>query len=242
MLSDRLSKRDCQKITCLLDETAAGTHHEKIYPWDTVGELLTPGNGAWGNPKLVIPIDGVTDDYGWGGGAVSAYSIVGVKLMLVDIGGKGDSFTLQLFRLPIASAEALDGDANAGQKVIPVGDTSFFKADDIIWIEDTGTPTGEICEIGTIDAGVSVTVKVDLVNAFTVGNSATIYLARRNEDAYRCIWRKFSHANEKDLEFFMFHAPRTMDAGDALLARTYGIENADPTCYITALYDDLHGE
>ena len=215
-------------------------HHEKVYPWDTVGVTVTPGNAAWGTPAIVVPLNGIITDYGWAaGGAVVDYHISGLYLTLTAVGGKTDPLVYQVFRITAASVETLSGDALLGQAVVPVTDTSFYLADDWVWLVDGDTPNGEIGQVLSIIDGTSFTLTANLVADFTVAQTAKVYLIRRgNDNEYRSLWGKFIMNTDNEMVQRALHDRREMAAGDGVLARGYGINNADPAVFMSIVYDD----
>lgn len=65
-----------------------------------------------------------------------------------------------------AATEALDAIAAAGQKVITVASTTGFVAGDQVYVEDTVTiGNGEFHTVDSISAGVSITLRDNLVTA-----------------------------------------------------------------------------
>ena len=222
----------------IVGATLAGNHREKVYPYDTVGALATPGNGAWGDTAVLVPVDAITDDYGWDGGSPAAYNIVAILAMLEAVGGVGDPFTWQAIRIAKSTAQVLDGDAAAAQKIIPVPLTGDFAVDDWVWIVDDDTAAGELAKIASIQTDVSITTVDNLVGAYSTGQNAVVYLGRRaGGGEHSALWEKTSIADVKDMRRFLLHAPRSMEAGDGLVVRTYGIDNADPTARFSIAFD-----
>ena len=214
----------------------AGAHFEKVYPYDIAGVTVTPGNGAWGATIVIIPIDGVTDDYGWNSGDVTAYEITGFEYMLSA--GASKPNTIQYLRIVKSTAQILDGDANGGQAIIPVPLTGDFEVDDYIWIVDDDTAGGELCKIGSISEDNTITVTVNLTGTYTVAQNAVVYLARRKGDTgFRAVWDKFAHADTKSVIRHTLHAYRSMAAGDGVIARAYGIDDATGIMLITVIFD-----
>jgi len=225
-----------KKITATTTPTVL--HHEKVYPYNSAGVTVTPGNMAWGNTFRLIPMDGITDDYGWDGGDISAYTLTGLTIML-DAGASKPN-TYQLMRIAKSTVQALTGNAAAAQRVIPIADTSDYAKDDIVWITDGNTLDGEVGKIASIIANTSITLEGNLDNDYTTAQTAKVYLARRaGNSAFRCIWGKFAHANTKTVVRFNFHAARLLEAGDGIIIRAYGIEDANGVMLVTAIYDDV---
>ena len=213
----------------------AGKHYEKIYPYDTAGVEVTPGNTVWGETTILIPIDGVTDDYGWGGGDVVPYNLTGFIYMLSA--GASKPNTIQYFRIVKSTAQILDGDAAAAQAVIPVPLTGDYAVGDQIWIVDDDTAAGELREIDSIDTDNTITVTVNLTGAYATLQNAVIYLIRRKGDnAFRTIWDKFAHADTKTLIRHELHGPRSFEPGDGILTRALGIDDATGVMLVSAVF------
>jgi hypothetical protein len=66
----------------------------------------------------------------------------------------------------------LTGDAASGQKDVTVADATYFKVGDIVHIHDLA-PNDEECTVASI-AGSTLTMSVNLTNAYTVLNSAKV--------------------------------------------------------------------
>lgn len=213
-------------------------HYEKVFPYDSAGVTVTPGDTAsWGDTAVLVPIDGIKDDYGWNAGDVCTYNLVGFTYLL-DAGASKPN-TIQFFRIVKSSAQVLDGNAANGQPVIPVPLTDGFVVGDQVWIVDGDTPAGELREIDSIDPNVSITVTVNLTGDYTTAQGAVVYLIRRKgNSSYRTIWDKFAHADTKTIVRHELHGRRMMDAGDGILVRAYGIEDATGVMLITAIYHE----
>lgn len=67
------------------------------------------------------------------------------------------------------SATTLDGSAAAGQKVIPLTDTTGFTAGDVCLIRSNDRFTFEVVVIASVSAGVSVTAVANLKSAYVSG-------------------------------------------------------------------------
>ena len=225
-------------VDILVNDLASSLiHHEKVYPYNTAGVEVTPGNTVWGTTFRLIPIDGVTDDYGWTAGTISAYALTGYIYLLSS--GASKPNTVQYLRIVKTSAQILSGNAAGAQPVIGIGTTGGFLVDDIVWITDTDTADGEVGKIESIITDTSITLTENLVNAYTTASSATVYLVRRvGDNAYRSLWDKFGHADTKTIVTHYLHAHREMAVGDGVLVRAYGIEDATGVMLISAIYDD----
>ena len=126
------------------------------------------------------------------------------------------------------------------QKVVPVPLTGDFLAGDYVWIVDDDTPNGELCEVDTIQADVSLTVVANLVGDYTTAQNAVVYLVHRGGagSAYRSTWGKFAISSVNNTQIYRLHGYRNLAAGDGLLIRTWGISNADPTAYFSIIFSD----
>ena len=220
-----------------------GQHREKIYPWDSVGVEIDGVQDTWSLPKVIIPIDGITRDYGYGGGGgAPVFNVTGFNI--ISKANPDDALTIQFFRVQKAIAVTLDADSGVSElnaDRIYVANTSSFEEDDYVWVMDGNTANGEIGSIASIVTNDYLDLDADLTLDYTTAQSAKVYLIRRaGEDAYRTIWIKFSANNAKIMWRYNLHAPRAFAAGDGLIARVYDIEDvAGPgQVYITAIYDD----
>ena len=219
----------------MIKDLLPGNHFEKNYPYNTAGISLIPGNTTWGETTIIIPVDGIIDDYGWAGGDVTAYNIVGFDYMLSA--GANKPNIIQYMRIVKASVQVLDNNAANGQAVIPVPLTGGFLVGDQVWIVDDDTAAGELREIDSIDTDVSITVTVNLTGDYTTAQSAKVYLVRRKGDtAYRTIWDKFAYATTKSMIRHNLHGRRSMSSGDGLLARAWGIDDATGVMDVTVIF------
>ena len=217
------------------DVVTAGDHYEKVYPYDTAGISVTPGNQDWGETTVMIPIDGIKDDYGWDTGDIIAYNIVGFEYMLSA--GANKLNTIQYMRVVKATAQVLDGNAAGAQAVIPVPLTGDFLVGDQVWIVDDDTAAGELREIESIITDTSITVTAALTGTYTTAQNAVVYLARRKgETAYRTIWDKFAYNTTKSMIRHELHGHRAMASGDGLIARVFGIDDAAGIMDITIIF------
>lgn len=222
-------------------ETQAGHHREKIYPYDTVGGLVTCGNEVWGATIVTVPIDAITDDYGWDTGTVVPYAVVGFSL--IGVSAPAVQCTLQHFRVVKTSVQVLDVDSGLGETPadrIYVPLTGGFLVDDWVWVVDDDTGAGEISQIDAIVTDDYLDMDGDLAALYSVVQNAKVYLVRRVTDngEYRCLWTDFSISTAKDLVFHPIHAHRQMEAGDGMIARGRSVETGAPTVRVTVVYDD----
>ena len=232
------------KINTIEEAVIPGNHTEKVYPFDTSGITVTPGNTVFGLTTILIPIDGIIENYGWDlAGSTTSYNLVGFLLMLNA--GVSNPNTIQFLRVVKATATLLGTNCTAGDTALLMADTSDFLAGDIVWVTDTGTPAGELCYVDTITANTSLNTSVlavadipaTIVNSFTTGADATVYLVRRAGDTdYRAMWDKFAHANTKSIIRHELHGARDMAIGDGLICRALGIDGAAGVMLITAIY------
>lgn len=213
-------------------------HTEHVYPWDSLDPIVTPGNQAWGNIKVLVPIDGIVSSDVWNGSTVVPWELIGLHIALTAVGGKGDPFTWQIMRIVKATQQSLDGDANSGQKVVPVPTTANYLVDDIVWLTDDDTVDGEIGKVASIQTDTSLTLEVNLVNSYTTAQNAKVYLARREAAGFESWEGKSQWNTELDVVEHRLHEHRAMANGDGLIARSYGISNADPTAYFGVIYDE----
>lgn len=228
-------------IRNVLAEITPGIHREKVYPFDSVGTTITCGIGAWGATKILVPIDGIFDNYGWeASGTPLIYAWVGVNLISVSDPSK--QATLQFFRIPKTTVEILDQDSGVSQvnkNRVYVGSTALFKVDDRVWLTDDDTSDGEIGKVTSIVEDDYITLAADLTNDYTVAQNAKVYLIRRvTEDDYRCIWLGYSAVTTKEILPMRFHAARQLQAGDGILCRGYCVDAADPEINVVVVYDD----
>ena len=225
-------------VSLVKKETAVvspGDHYEKVYPYNTAGSRLIPGNAAWGETTVIIPIDGIKTDYGWNTGDLTSYNITGFEYMLSA--GANKPNVIQYFRIAKDTAQILDAGAASGQKVIPVPLTGDFLKGDQVWIVDDDTAAGELREIDSIITDTSITVTVNLSGDYTTAQNAVVYLVRRKgNSSYRAIWDKFAHNNTKSMIRHNLHGARSMESGDGVLARAYGIDDAAGVMDVTIIF------
>lgn len=219
----------------LEEHLLAGHHYEKVYPYDTAGVTLTPGNTVWGLTTVIIPIDAINNDYGWSVGNVCSYKVVGFTYMLNA--GASKPNTIQFFRVVKSTAQVLDDDALSTQAVIPVPLTGGFLVGDQVWIVDDNTAAGELREIDSIITDTSITVTVNLTGDYTTAQNAVVYLIRRKgSNSYRTIWDKFAHSNTKSVITHYLHSQRILEAGDGILARALGIDDASGVMLVSVKF------
>ncbi len=218
-----------------------GYHNEKIYPFDTVGGLVTCGNAAWGDTIVTIPVDAITEDYGWGAGTHTVdYKVYGFSL--IGVGAPAVQCTLQQFRVVKMSAQILDvdsglGEANADRIFVPL--TAGFEVDDWLWVVDDIVTGGELSQIDSIDTDNYLDMDGDLAGLYQVAQNAVVYLVRRvtANGEYRSMWSGFSIDTTKALIRHILHAPRSMKVGDGMIARGRSVEAGAPTVRVTIIYD-----
>lgn len=231
-------------------DLVAGDHREKVYPWNTMGVMVVGGAlSTWGACMLVIPIDGVREDYGHvvpAVGALSAYGLVG--LSLISIANPQQALTWRIYRIAKTTGFMLNGNSGAAHAPatwVRIGDTSGFLVGDIVWLEDINTANGELGTVGAINYNDHLTLTAALTQNFTVAQSAYVYLARRvTATGHQCrtIWGKYRAAGVNNMRRTYFHAPRMFAAGDALVVEAYDLANvpAPGQIAVTAYYDDRH--
>ena len=214
-----------------------GNHHEKVYPYDSEGVEVAPFGLGWGPIIQLIPIDAITDDYGWNTGTIKAYNVIGFSIMLEA--GANRPNTYNVLRIVKTTGETLSGDAAALQKVIPIPDTSKYLVDDYVWVTDDDTPDGELGKVASIITNTSITMVDNLGKDYTTAENAKVYLARRlGDNNYRSIWGKFGHSDTKSVIRFNLHSPRAMEAGDGLIVRAYGLVDDTGLMLMSVIYDD----
>ncbi len=224
-----------------LNDLASGAHREMVYPWDVDGASLLAGAAAWGESVVLLPVDTLDDNYGYGGGG----SLVPFKLIgfyIVSSAGPTLVNTWQVFKIKYSSETLLDVDSGAGEvnpDRIYVGFTDEFQADDLVWIVDpVAFPAGEIADIDSIVTDDYLICTGALSNVYLQANGSMVYLIRRaTDDSQRSIWGKFSMANTKETLKDVHHGSMSFSAGDGVLLRAYGIDGAS-TMLFTIIYDD----
>lgn len=82
---------------------------------------------------------------------------------------QGNVFSFALFDAEDEDT-VLDGAANAGQKVIPLSDTSGFSSGHWGLIKKVSDDEYEAVEIDSVAAGISVAAKSNLVNSYAAGD------------------------------------------------------------------------
>lgn len=212
-------------------------HTEHVYPWDALDPVITPGNQLWGATKVLVPIDGIVGNDVWNGATTIAWELIGLNISLTAITGKGKAFTWQVMRIVKATLQSLSGDANSGQKVVPMASTAQYLVDDIVWLADDDTVDGEIGKVASIQTDTSLTMEVNLANSYTTAQNAKCHLARREASGFESWEGKFLWNTEKAILKSMLHTQRAMGNGDGLIGRSYGIEDATPTAYFSVIYD-----
>jgi len=233
-------------------------HYEKTYPLPdgegTPGALISLSSDAdnttdvalttqeyYGEPKRIVPID-VGGDF-----AISGWRLVGVVLhsdtTVVD-------FKWELLRVAKAT-EAARNVGNAWTEgalalTVATGLGANFQDQDLVWINSTEKPDGEIVRVNGAPVGDVVTIARETVNMATPNglrwNHATIpkmYLCRRPAGGYRRTHGWFSAASAKKISAQRFHAPRVMEANDGLIARIINTTNStdDQKMDLGILYD-----
>jgi len=243
MPKSALSKESLNDLLEEVQGLSAGHHREKIYPYDTVGGLVACGDEAWGPTIVTVPVDGITDDYGWDGGSALSYAVVGFSLIGVAV--PAVQCTLQHLRVVKASLQVLDEDSGSGQageeKRIHVPLTGGFLVDDYVWVVDDTLVGGEICKIAAIVTDDYLEAAVNLTGDYDIDTeNAKVYLVRRltTNGEYRSLWTDFSVSSAKDLVFHPIHTHRQMASGDGMISRGRSVEAGEPTVRVTVVYDD----
>jgi len=233
-----------------VSDLIAGDHREKVYPWDTMGVTVVGGAlSTWGTCMLVIPIDGVREDYGHitpAVGTLLAFGVVG--LSLISIANPQQALTWRIYRIVKATGLMLNGDSGAAHAPatwVRLADTSGFLVGDVVWLEDVNTADGELGTVNAIVANDHLVLTAALTLNFTVAQSAYVYVARRvvaGDHQYRTIWGKYRAAGVNNMRRVYFHAPRRFAVGDALVIEAYDLANvpAPGQVAVTAYYDDRH--
>lgn len=220
-----------------------GDTREKIYPYDSSITVVSV-NGAWGLPKVIVPVNTLNDDYPWTVGDVCPYHIIG--LYVSASANQAIPAILQICRVVYTTETLLNATSGAGEAPadrIYVGSTAQFEVGDAVWIMDDSDQAhldGEVGIIASIDTDNYLDLVDNLTLAYTVADSAKVYLVRRGgagNDEYRAMWFKYSAASAKDTRRFDSSLVRVVDAGDGLIIRGYG-EGGAPETDVNLIYDD----
>lgn len=215
-------------------------HREKVYPYDTLGALLVCGNTVWGDVVEVVPIDGITADYGWNTGAILDYSIVGFDI--ISKVGPTVQCVLNFNRVVKATVQTLDVDSGLGETPadrIYVPLTGDYLVGDWVWVYDTDD-TGELSKIESIATDDYLDMDGDLTKLYETAKAAKVYLIRRMTDhgEYRSTWTTFSAASAKEMQHITLHDHREMDTGDGIIGRGISSEAGTPEVYVSVIFDD----
>lgn len=91
----------------------------------------------------------------------------------------------------VGNGVTADGDTTidvtvaVGDRVVPVADTTNFAIGDLIFIGSTAGARGEFAKVVAIDAGVSLTVDMDIVNEHTSGQADVVI---NQADVFHRFW------------------------------------------------------
>lgn len=245
--SDPVRLTNLDEFEDILYEMLAGAHRTKVYPWNSEGVQVSAGvNHTWGDPKILIPIDGITRNYGYEGmpaGDLMTYDIVG--LTAISVAQPAQAMTWKFFRIRKGysrSLNATSGFGEASPEKIYIADTSIFQVWDLAWLSDDVNPDGEIRRVDGITTGVSLDCDVAFGNTYTVAQNAKVYPIRRGDDKeYRCHWGKYAAGGVRNMRTIIFHSVKSLCAGDGVLFAARSLTLADPAGVIsvTMLYDDV---
>ena len=234
-----------------LDFLTAMDRREKIYPWDSIGVAVAGGAlSTWGACVVIIPIDGIREDYGHIAPPVGDLTIYGLNgLSLISTANPANALTWRLYRLEKATEITLSADSGAAHAPatwVRMADTSNFMVGDTVWLVDDNTTDGELGVISTITTNDHLVLNAALTLNFTVAQNAKAYLARRGGSGYtqnRVIWGKYSAGGVNNMRHVPFYRSRLFAAGDGLLVEAYDLANvgAPGQVAITAYYDDHPG-
>ncbi|MBA7647420.1 hypothetical protein ES703_55192 [subsurface metagenome] len=225
------------------EQLVPGDNREKIYPYNSSITVVS-ANGAWGLPKVIVPINTLTDDYPWTVGSVCPYHLAGLYISASAF--QAIPATLQMLRAVYVTETLLDQDSGVSQpggerNRIYVGSTAKFQTGDAIWVMDDTNTDGEVGIISSIVTDDYLVLAADLTLDYDIDTeNAKVYLCRRGgagNEEYRSIWFKFSSANAKDTRRFDMHIIRVVDAGDGVIMRGYG-EGGAPSTDVNLVYDD----
>jgi len=224
-----------------LNTVTPGDHNEKVYPYDSIGIISTTIANQWNGVKVLIPIDGIFTDYGWEAtGTPIIYSMVGAYVISKTNPDK--SLVWQMMRVVKATGTALDATSGAGEANpdrIEIPDTSPFLVGDWVWVRDNATPNGEMGKVASIVTNDYLDLAANLTGAYTVAQSAKVYLVRRPVANYRSLWGKWSMSDVKEMRRFIYFAPRCVDPGDGVIVRLHDLEGVNGTeVYMSAIYVD----
>ena len=215
-------------------------HREKVYPYDTLGAIIVCGNTVWGDLSVVVPIDGIITDYGWNGGAIRDYAVVGFDV--VSKANPTVQCVMHFMRVVKSTVQVLDvqsglGEANADRIFVPL--TGGFEVGDWVWVYDTDD-TGELSQIEAIDTDNYLDMDGDLTKLYELAKAAKVYLIRRvTEDGlYRSTWVPFSAASTKEMQHVDIHEHMQLLAGDGIIGRGISSEAGAPEVYVAVKFDD----
>jgi hypothetical protein len=223
----------------------SGFRREKIYPWKAEGVDIVARPNAWGDPKVIIPIDGVTENYGYDTmpvGALVPYYVVGVTLISKVNPTIPTSWNIfRIHKDEDIELTATSGAGEASPDEVYVTSTATFKKWDLIWIADTNSSNGEIRRVDGI-TGNTLELDANLNNAYTVAADAKVYLIRRGGiEMYANRWGKFAAGGVRNMRTQMFADGKYHAHGDGVLGGTYGLSADDPSSTIsfTVLFDSF---
>lgn len=215
-------------------------HREKVYPYDVLGAAVVCGNTVWGDISVIVPIDGITADYGWNTGSILDYAIVGFDI--VSKANPNVQCVLNFNRVVKATVQTLDVNSGLGETPadrIYVPATGDYEVGDWVWVFDTDD-TGELSKIQSIATDNYLDMVDNLTKLYETAKAAKVYLIRRMTDhgEYRSVWAPFSAASTKEMQHVPLHDHREMDTGDGIIGRGISSEAGTPEVYVTVIFDD----
>jgi len=174
----------------------------------------------YGLPKKIIAI----------GDIATQYYLTCCFAMATGDTGINKEYQYSFWRVIALDVENLTSDANSGQNVIAIGDTSNFTAtepENRAWITDDVNTDGEMVYIDTIQEDTSLTLKAgnnvsaNLTNSYTVANNAKVY------PCCPVVRSKVSFADKKDSKTLYFHLEtNVMEANDGVVCHVSNLTEA----------------